>query len=176
LGSKAIPRLLLEEFGQLSERLSRLPRCFTHRDYHSKNLMLEPNGDLAVIDFQDAILAPSHYDLASLLWDCYVDLDANLKETIIDEYWQSVDRQLTGTSRNAFAVALREVALHRNLKAAGRFVYIWLEKKRASHLPFVIPALTRVKEHLQFLGDRTQACNQIPFAAIENAVRRQLNA
>ncbi len=41
-----------------------------HRDYHSRNLMLQPDGTLGVIDFQDAVRGPLTYDLVSLLRDC----------------------------------------------------------------------------------------------------------
>ena len=45
-----------------------------HRDYHSRNLMLS-QGQLYLIDFQDARMGPDTYDLASLLRDSYVDLN-----------------------------------------------------------------------------------------------------
>ncbi|MDZ7751508.1 MAG: phosphotransferase [Gammaproteobacteria bacterium] len=48
------------------------PVAFTHRDYHSRNLMYLDEGGPGVLDFQDAVLGPVTYDLASLLLDCYV--------------------------------------------------------------------------------------------------------
>ncbi|HEX4869181.1 MAG TPA: phosphotransferase [Moraxellaceae bacterium] len=48
------------------------PQVFVHRDYHSRNLMLLANGDIGVIDFQDAVTGPVTYDLVSLLRDAYV--------------------------------------------------------------------------------------------------------
>ncbi|MEZ5569719.1 MAG: phosphotransferase [Halioglobus sp.] len=48
------------------------PRVLVHRDFHSRNLMLAPDGSLAVIDFQDAVAGPVTYDLVSLLRDCYI--------------------------------------------------------------------------------------------------------
>ncbi len=47
------------------------PRVLVHRDYHSRNLMVdEPNP--GVLDFQDAVVGPVSYDLVSLLRDCYI--------------------------------------------------------------------------------------------------------
>ena len=41
------------------------PRVFVHRDYHSRNLMVaRPNP--GIIDFQDAVVGPVSYDVASL--------------------------------------------------------------------------------------------------------------
>ena len=78
------------------------PRCFVHRDYHSRNLLivdqdsprsiaqrLSSHGKTApgilspgiiapgllspgIIDFQGALVGPITYDLASLLRDCYI--------------------------------------------------------------------------------------------------------
>jgi aminoglycoside/choline kinase family phosphotransferase len=48
------------------------PVVFVHRDYHSRNLMLLPDGRLGLIDFQDAVSGPVTYDLVSLLRDAYV--------------------------------------------------------------------------------------------------------
>ena len=53
-----------------------------HRDYHSRNLMLH-DGQLYMIDFQDARMGPDTYDLVSLLRDAYVDLTAQQVEELI---------------------------------------------------------------------------------------------
>ena len=62
------------EFEKISEHLAGQPRVFTHRDYHSRNLMAD-GLRLGVIDFQDALMGPATYDLASLLRDAYIALD-----------------------------------------------------------------------------------------------------
>jgi len=46
------------------------PQSFMHRDYHSRNIMIN-SEKLAVIDFQDAVQGPITYDVVSLLRDCY---------------------------------------------------------------------------------------------------------
>ena len=48
------------------------PQVVVHRDFHSRNLMVVRNKELAVIDFQDAVTGPITYDPVSLLKDCYV--------------------------------------------------------------------------------------------------------
>ena len=62
------------EFKIIVEELAGEPRVLCHRDYHSRNLMLS-QGQLYLIDFQDARMGPDTYDLASLLRDSYVDLN-----------------------------------------------------------------------------------------------------
>jgi N-acetylmuramate 1-kinase len=49
------------------------PQVTTHRDYHSRNLMVLNNDRIGIIDFQDAVIGPITYDLASMIRDCYID-------------------------------------------------------------------------------------------------------
>jgi len=73
---------LSDEFATIVGELAAEPRVLCHRDYHSRNLMLH-EGQLYIIDFQDARLGPDTYDLVSLLRDSYVDLtDAQVDELI----------------------------------------------------------------------------------------------
>ncbi|GIR63737.1 MAG: hypothetical protein CM15mP68_4030 [Pseudomonadota bacterium] len=46
------------------------PQTCVHRDYHCRNLLFNQN-QLGVVDFQDALIGPGLYDIASLLRDCY---------------------------------------------------------------------------------------------------------
>src|ERR1051326_725937 len=73
---------LRAEFAVIVQELAAEPRVLCHRDYHSRNLMLR-EGQLYIIDFQDARMGPDTYDLASLLRDSYVDItDRYLDELI----------------------------------------------------------------------------------------------
>jgi hypothetical protein len=48
------------------------PQVFVHRDYHSRNLMVCPDANPGIIDFQDAVRGGCTYDLVSLLRDSYI--------------------------------------------------------------------------------------------------------
>jgi hypothetical protein len=119
------PRRELDEmFRRWAARLAALPAVFVHRDYHSRNLMVA--GDRVVmIDFQDALLGPATYDLASLLRDSYVDLGWTLVDELV-EYYLAAWSKRTGETvdRATFTPNLWATAMQRNLKAAGRFVYL----------------------------------------------------
>jgi N-acetylmuramate 1-kinase len=69
-----------EEFRKMAVWLAAQPTVFTHRDFHSRNLMVSGER-LGIIDFQDALLGPVTYDVASLLRDSYIVLE----EPLIDE-------------------------------------------------------------------------------------------
>ncbi|MFQ5559684.1 MAG: phosphotransferase, partial [Nitrospinota bacterium] len=60
-------RKITKAFNALCMELAREPRVFTHRDFHIKNLMVQQNGKVQVLDFQDARMGPCQYDLVSLL-------------------------------------------------------------------------------------------------------------
>ena len=60
------------------------------RDFHSPNLLWLPERqDIArvgLLDFQDAVMGPAAYDLASLLQDARVDVPEELEVTLLGRY------------------------------------------------------------------------------------------
>lgn len=135
---RVIPAPVKEELAKSiwkwSEHLALLPRVFVHRDYHSRNLMVAGER-LVMIDFQDALLGPATYDLASLLRDSYVDLGWELVEELTD-YYLDTWRRRGGEplEEEHFRTDLWATALQRNLKAAGRFVFIDRLKGKPGYL------------------------------------------
>ena len=61
----------------LLDGVDAIPKCFIHRDFHCRNILVLKNESVGVIDFQGAMLGPITYDLVSLLRDCYVDNSAD---------------------------------------------------------------------------------------------------
>lgn len=62
-------------FDQLAQRVAAHPRGLMHRDFQSQNVMMNPRGDIGFVDFQGARRGSLYYDVASLLWDPYVQND-----------------------------------------------------------------------------------------------------
>ena len=120
------------------------PKVTVHRDYHCRNLLFQPHG-IGIVDFQDALVGPCMYDLASLLFDCYFEHSRVDIERWVDGYLVSVKEASLPTigSRHAVFRALELTALQRQLKAVGIFCRLWFLQKKKSHLPFVIPVLSR---------------------------------
>jgi len=48
------------------------PATFVHRDYHSRNLLVNDEANPGILDFQDAVRGAVTYDAVSLLKDCYI--------------------------------------------------------------------------------------------------------
>lgn len=92
---------------------------WVHRDFQSKNLMIDPSGHLRIVDFQGLRLGHRFYDLASLLDDAYVELDRELLEKFFRHFCAlaSLDPE---KERSSFA-RLRTQRLLQALGAFGRF-------------------------------------------------------
>jgi aminoglycoside/choline kinase family phosphotransferase len=149
---------LIEEFRSLCEALvspgSGDP-VFTHRDYHSRNLMiLKDRSRLGILDFQDARLGPRAYDLASLVFDSYVTLPPDFRDRLVG-YYLSCWEKVSGTKmdREAFGQSLRLAATQRNLKAVGTFAYQGYIMGKKRYLDSIGPTLTYVQDHCQLLPE-----------------------
>ncbi|MEY3650774.1 MAG: hypothetical protein RLZZ351_139 [Pseudomonadota bacterium] len=85
--------VLTKTFTLLNQNILAQSKVYVHRDYHSRNLMVQPaSHDLGVLDFQDAVYGPITYDLVSLLKDAYISWD---EDQILDwavRYWQSAKK------------------------------------------------------------------------------------
>ncbi len=137
-----------EEFQKIAALLAAQPRVFTHRDYHSRNLMVD-GARLGIIDFQDALMGPATYDLASLLRDAYIELDEPLVDDLLNYYLDrlAAQRQIW-TNRHAFRRLFDFTSIQRNLKAAGRFVYIDRIKGNSKFLADIPRVLGYVRGNL----------------------------
>ncbi len=145
--SPAERELVSRRFGEIAAALEAEPPGFTHRDYQSRNIMLLPSGEQAVIDFQDALLAPRQYDLVALLRDSYVELPAPLVDRMLSR-WLDRFAEAGGPRLEAgpFRATFDLLTVQRKLKDAGRFVYIDRVKKNPSFLPSIPASLRYVRE------------------------------
>lgn len=117
-----------------SEALAQ-PVVPVHRDYHSRNLMVRPNGSLGIIDFQDAVAGPVAYDLVSLLRDCYVRWTPDMVGEWLAYYWKEARRQ--GVYLSDWPQLVRDfdlMGVQRHLKAAGIFARLHLRDGKAGYL------------------------------------------
>lgn len=130
-------------FEHLVENTQSQPQCCVHRDFHCRNLMLTANGDIGVVDFQDALVGPAAYDLASLLRDCYYRFtEADIAR------WREAYLGLTTlpVDRGRFAEQLDLTAIQRQLKAVGIFSRLHIRDHKSSHLVHIIPVLDQLRD------------------------------
>ena len=118
------------------------------RDYHVDNLILkdhkEPLKQVGLIDFQDALLGSSFYDLASLLEDVRMPLNENEKEILLKYY-------INMTNEN-YETVLREInffSLQRNLKILGIFNRLSIRDGKARYLEYLPATFNFIKSNLK---------------------------
>ena len=152
-------------FEALVGELTRLPQGFVHRDFQSRNLMVQ-GGRLRLIDFQDALQGPYLYDLVALLRDSYVAFTPAEVEAVGRTFLEA--RAALGLWTPSFPDLLRAFhlqALQRKLKDSGRFVYI----DRVKHNPRFLPNIPRS------LGYAREAFDHLPeFAAGREVIAKYL--
>lgn len=116
---------------QLATRLAELPRVPLHRDCQSQNIMLR-DGEAWFIDFQGMRLGLPEYDLASLLYDPYMELTDSERDELL-AHWSGI----------CHAPLRRDVlagcALQRIMQALGAFANIGYNARNTWYLD-LIPA------------------------------------
>lgn len=122
---------------------------YVHRDYHSRNLMVKPDGSLGVLDFQDAVYGPLTYDLVSLLKDAYISWDEELVLDLSVRYWQLAKRRGLPVPED-FADFYRDfewMGAQRHIKVLGIFARLYHRDGKAGYLadmPLVMRYLQNV--------------------------------
>jgi len=136
---------LAQSFHRIAEEMASWPRVLCHRDFHSRNLMLH-EGRLVWLDFQDARLGPSTYDLVSLLRDAYVELPEDLVNDLVEEFRQRV---AADEARDAFRLRFELTTLQRTLKALGTFGYMASVRENRVYLQYVPRTLAAARVELE---------------------------
>lgn len=111
--------------------LSQPHGVFVHRDYHSRNIMLTPDGEIGVIDFQDAMNGAITYDLVSLLKDCYIRFDPDAVNALALRFR---DRVVPDVDNATFLKWFDFMGLQRHIKVLGVFSRLWLRDGKMGYL------------------------------------------
>ena len=110
-------------------------QVFVHRDYMARNLMVA-NGQLGVLDFQDAVYGPITYDIASLMRDAFLTWEEDFVLDITVRYWQMARKAglPVGDDFGEFYRAVEWMGLQRHLKILGIFARLTLRDGKPKYL------------------------------------------
>ena len=101
------------------------PATWVLRDYHSPNLLWLPNregiGRIGLVDFQDALIGPAAYDVASLLQDARVDVPEQLEMNLLSRYVRSRLSNDRNFNTGDFTLLYATLAAQRATKILGIF-------------------------------------------------------
>ncbi len=165
-------------FADLSEKLvaSALsqPKCCIHRDFHCRNLLIKPSGGLGVVDFQDALIGPLTYDLASVLGDCYYEFNEQQVARSIETYRAiALCANLPSIKdEKEFRGRFDLMVIQRQLKAVGIFARLWLKRGRESHLRDIEPVLLRLAKRCEQYAATLPLANAIRSDYLPKAASR----
>lgn len=128
--------LLDDMFALLIRSALEQPVVCVHRDYHSRNLMITQNNNPGILDFQDAVIGPITYDLASLLRDCYVAWPREQVETWVREYCNDISSSEMGLDiePRQFLSWFDLMGVQRHLKAIGIFARLNMRDDKPGYL------------------------------------------
>ena len=164
-----IPRNEVEALASLpaleaaGEMLAGLPRSLVHRDFQSQNIMVM-GGAAWLIDFQGMRFGLPQYDLASLLYDPYVEISGAERVALL-EFYKSLAAQ-DGPVPPDFDEVFGWCALQRLMQALGAYGFLGIQKNRPnflSHIPAAMRSLREVASGLDGLGPLVQKIDSLPW-------------
>jgi aminoglycoside/choline kinase family phosphotransferase len=124
------------------------------RDVHSPNLLWLPEREglarIGLLDFQDALMGPAAYDLASLLQDARVDVPEMMEIALLSRYTRARRATDAGFDAPGFAQAYATLAAQRASKILGIFARLDARDGKPQylrHMPRVSAYLQRSLAH-----------------------------
>ena len=103
------------------------PQTWVLRDYHSPNLLWLPERDgtarVGLLDFQDAVMGPAAFDVASLLQDARVDVSEKMEIALLSRYTRARRSANAAFDAPAFARSYATLAAQRASKILGIFFF-----------------------------------------------------
>jgi N-acetylmuramate 1-kinase len=153
----------------LLDKLATAPKTWVLRDYHSPNLIwLDERPDtskVGIIDFQDTVLGPPAYDLASLLQDARIDVPEQLELALLTRYIKARRASDETFDPAGFAELYALMSAQRNTKLLGIFARLNRRDGKPQYLrhqPRIWTYLTRSLAHPALAGIREWYSANVP--------------
>ena len=142
--SAELGRQLNSLFDLLIDSARAQKQVFVHRDYHSRNLLINKRNP-GIIDFQDAVLGPLTYDLVSLLKDCYIKWPRDRIYHWLAVYQHAMDgRAVSLPQAEQLKRDFDLMGVQRHLKASGIFARLWHRDGKKGYLADVPRTLSYI--------------------------------
>ena len=145
------------------------PKTWALRDFHSPNLIWldqrTGTAKVGIIDFQDAVLGPAAYDLASLLQDARIDVPEQLELALLTRYVRARRASDDTFDPAEFAEIYAIMSAQRNTKLLGIFARLNRRDGKPQylrHLPRIWTYLTRSLAHPALSGIREWYSANVP--------------
>lgn len=162
--------MLSDFFYFLANSANTQPQVFMHRDYHSANLMLLPEQQVGILDFQDAFIGPVTYDLVSLLRDCYIDFPKEQITKLVLQYQEKISN-VAPVSAEIFLRWFDLMGIQRHLKALLTFSRKF-HRDASSHYLQYIPRTINYVASVSPNYEEARAFNEFLQATIFPALQK----
>lgn len=157
----------------LIDQLNQAEKSLLLRDLHSPNIIWRGTEKgirrVGLIDFQDAMIGPTAYDLASLVQDARVTIEPPLFRQLMDDYL-ALRRDQPGFDEEMFLKSWAIMSAQRSCKLAG----LWVRLKQRDgkpgylrHMPRTLAYLETAFEH-EALAPLREWCARAGIGAIES--------
>jgi aminoglycoside/choline kinase family phosphotransferase len=136
----AMRKTLDDAFGYIIQNNLSWPSVYVHRDFMPRNLMVPTTGagqgNLGVLDFQDAVYGPITYDIASLMRDAFLSWEEDFCLDVTIRYWEKARKAglPVGDDFGEFYRGVEWMGLQRHLKIAGIFARLTLRDGKPHYL------------------------------------------
>lgn len=128
----------------LISRADAFPRVFTLRDYHAENLIALPDGEIGLLDFQDAVAGWDAWDLAMLTQDARRHVSSDTARVALRAYLDH-----TGTSETALAERLAVIGTLNALRITGVFARLIKRDRKPKYAAFMARQQAMLVQALQ---------------------------
>lgn len=119
---------------------------FLYRDFQSRNILLDDDGNPHFIDYQGGRRGAPQYDIASLLYDAKAAIPDVIRDVLLEHYLDALE-QYTKVDRPRFVELYRGYVLVRIMQAMGAYGYRGFFERKARFLqsvPFAAQNIARL--------------------------------
>ena len=138
---------LHECYDNIYSIISKIPKKFMHRDFHSRNLIVTDKQNPGVLDYQDAVIGPITYDVVSLLKDCYITWDNETIHSFTSSFFAKIEKH-HNIVYEEFEYWFDITGLQRHLKAIGIFSRLNYRDSKSNYLNDIPRTYDYIKETL----------------------------
>ncbi|HCL65277.1 MAG TPA: tRNA (adenosine(37)-N6)-threonylcarbamoyltransferase complex ATPase subunit type 1 TsaE [Rhizobium sp.] len=168
----------LDIWDRLIDRLDDAEKTLVLRDFHSPNIIWRGAERgvkrVGLIDFQDAMIGPSAYDLVSIVQDARVTVERDLADQLMEDYL-ALRRLQPGFIEESFLRSWAIMSAQRACKLNGLWVRLMQRDKKPAymkHMPRTLWHLSVAFEH-QALAPLRDWCAKVGIGSAESTLQGQ---
>jgi aminoglycoside/choline kinase family phosphotransferase len=169
-GLSEIPQSVKNFYSLLAVSVDAQPKVLMHRDFQSQNIMVRPNSEIAFVDFQGARRGSAFYDIASLLWDPYVNLPLPMVKDFF-EYWRMQNKRVHAYTKEDAWESFIHASLQRVMQALGAYCFLSKVKGIQKFEQYIEPGKAQLRTLFGEFKQIAKATEPEAIAFIENALK-----